>query len=265
MSVPLLDVRAEADFLAGHLQGAVSIPLEELPARTHELPAASAPLRVADADPTRAARAADFLRTRGHPVDLVPWEPLLAVEPGRSRSMLWRPNPFLVEALARIEPQATDRPSNARRAMDVACGNGRDAVYLAMQGYDVLAVDLLPDALERAADLARRCGVGLHTLAMDVERGPSLPAGPFDLVTVFRFLHRPFFPLLREAIAPGGYVICETFHERNLATGRRPQNAAHLLKTGELAEAFAGFEILTTRDAVEREERFFSSLLARKP
>ena len=265
LPVPLLDVRAEADFLAGHLQGAASIPLEELPARTHELPAASAPLRVADADPTRAARAADFLRTRGHPVDLVPWEPLLAVELGRPRAMLWRPNPFLVEALARIESQLTGRPSSARRAMDVACGTGRDAVYLAMQGYNVLAIDLLPDALERAADLARRCGVGVHALAMDVERGPTLPAGQFDLVSVFRFLHRPLFPLLREAVSPGGYLIYETFHDRNLATGRHPQNAAHLLKTGELAEAFAGFDILIARDAVEREGRFFSSLLARKP
>jgi hypothetical protein len=133
-----------------------------------------------------------------------------------------------------------------------------------VQGYHVLAVDLLPDAIERAADLARRCGVGLRTVAIDIERGPTLPPGAFDLVTVFRFLHRPLFPLLRQAVAPGGYVACETFHERNLATGRSPRNPAHLLRTGELTEAFAGFEILIARDEVEREGRYFSSVLARK-
>jgi tellurite methyltransferase len=239
--------------------------LEELLARTHELPAANVALGVIDSDSARAGRAAEFLRTRGHPVEILQWETSSAVESGPPRSVLWRPNPFLVEALSIIERERRQRHREAApRAMDVACGTGRDAVHLAMQGYDVLAVDLLPDALDRAADLARRCGVGLQTRAMDVERGPSLPDGSFDLVTVFRFLHRPLFSLLREAVAPGGYLIYETFHERNLATGRRPQNPAHLLKTGELTHAFDGFEILVARDAVEREGRFFSNLLARK-
>jgi SAM-dependent methyltransferase len=265
-SHPLLDVRPEADFRAAHVPGSASIPLEELRERTHELPAASIALRVVDAEPARAERAGEFLRARGHVVEGARWEASAAVESGPARAVLWQPNPFLIEALARIRiEQGQPAPPTPRRAMDLACGTGRDAVYLAMQGYDVLAVDLLPDALQRATDLARRSGVGLGTLAMDVERGPSLPDGTFDLVTVFRFLHRPLFPLLREAVAPGGYLIYETFHERNLATGRRPQNPAHLLKTEELIEAFTGLEILIARDGAERDGRYFSSLLARKP
>jgi tellurite methyltransferase len=263
-NAPLLDVRPESDFLSAHEPGAASIPLEELPARIHELPPANVSLRVIDSDPNRSGAAAEFLSRRGHVIEIVPWQPLLRGELGRSGTRLWRPNPFLVESMEAIRTAAVHLQEKKRRAMDVACGSGRDAVFLALQGYDVLAIDLLPDALDRAADLARRNNVAVMTHAMDVEAGPALPPGSFDLVTVFRFLYRPLFPLLRNAVAPGGFLVYETFHERNSDTGLGPKNPAHLLKTGELASAFAGIEVLICRDAFEREGRFFSSLLARR-
>jgi SAM-dependent methyltransferase len=259
---PLLDVRPEGEFHTAHASGAASIALEDLSLRTHELPPADQPLRVTDADPARARAAAEFLCRRGHSVRTIPFEAMTLVESGPSRVRLWRANPFLVESLGRIRFDLARKPW---RALDVACGSGRDAVCLALHGYNVLAVDLLPDALDRAGDLARRSGVTISTAAMDVESGPSLPAGSYDLVTVFRFLHRPLWPLLRQAVAPGGLICYETFHEQNRTTGRRPNDPAHLLSTGELTAAFSEFEILIARDAVEREGRFFSSLLARRP
>jgi SAM-dependent methyltransferase len=261
---PLLDVRPETDFLRAHEPGAASIPLEELSARIHELPPADAPLRVIDADPQRAHAAAEFLSKRGQAIETVPWQACSHSESGQPRARLWRPNPFLVESLELIRATGP-RPNSGIRALDVACGTGRDAVYLALQQYDVLAVDILPDALDRAADLARRNGVAIQTQPMDVESSPSLPIGAFDLVTVFRFLHRPLFPLLREAVAPGGFIVYETFHEKTLATGGGPKNPAHLLETGELTCAFQGFEVLICREAHARDGRFFSSLLARRP
>jgi tellurite methyltransferase len=145
------------------------------------------------------------------------------------------------------------------------CGSGRDAVYLAMQGYEVEAIDLLPDALAKAADLARRCGVKLVTREVDLEKEPRLPKEHYDLVIVFRYLQRSLFPMLAAAIRPGSYIIYETFHERNLQTNKKPRNPAHLLKSGELREAFGGFDILIEHGCIERDGRFFSSLLARKP
>lgn len=257
-----LDVRPERQFLTSHAPGAVSIPLEELAGRTHELPPAHEPLCITDGSSERAGAAAEFLSRRGHLVTVVPFESLTNSESGPSSARLWRANPFLIESLGLI---GATRAGGVLRALDVACGSGRDAVHLAMHGYDVLAVDLLPDALDRAADLARRNGVRISTLAMDVESGPALPPGVFDLVTIFRFLHRPLFPLLARSVAPGGYLAYETFHERNRATSRRPTNPAHLLATGELAAAFSGFDVLASRDAVDRDGRFFSSLLARRP
>jgi SAM-dependent methyltransferase len=260
----LLDVRPEAEFLDAHHPRAASIPLEQLSARVHELPPKNISLRISDRDPIRARHAADFLRKRGHPVILLPWERAEQIVSGASRIRLWRPNPFLLESLERIEVDNRRRLLLARRAIDIACGTGRDAVHLALAGYDVTAIDLLPDALHRAQDLASRNGVHLHTAVRDLEKNPSLPAGGFDLLCVFRYLHRPLFPLLRQSVAPRGYVVYETFHERNRQTDQRPHNPEHLLKSGELAKAFEGFEILMARDEVEREGRFFSSLLARR-
>jgi SAM-dependent methyltransferase len=196
---------------------------------------------------------------------ILAWDSAAATVSGPSRVRLWRPNPFLVEARRRIRDEERGGPARRNRAMDVACGTGRDSVYLALEGYAVLAVDLLPDALQRAAGLASRAGVQIQTAVIDLEHGAALPSGEFNLLTVFRYLHRPLFPALRNAVAPGGYVVYETFHDRNREAGQRPQNPAHLLQTGELARAFEGFEILIARDAVERDGRFFSSLLARLP
>jgi len=159
-----------------------------------------------------------------------------------------------------------ERELTGLRALDVACGTGRDAVYMAMRGMRVTAMDVLPDALARAEDLGRRHGVGIRTMYHDLERGGALPEGSVaDVVTVFRYLHRPLFPHLARAVAAGGYVVYETFHERNLETRQKPRCPDHLLHTGELAGQFPGFDVLIFRDGWEREGRWFSSLLARKP
>src|SRR4051794_8044412 len=99
---PLIDTRPETEFLAGHAPGAACFPVEELPRRTHELPPAAEFVRAVDADRGRAARAAEFLRRRGHAVSLVPFGSLSHTERGPARVRLWRPAAFLVEAMERI-------------------------------------------------------------------------------------------------------------------------------------------------------------------
>jgi SAM-dependent methyltransferase len=253
------------DFLRLHIVNAVNIPLEELSSRVHELPSANVAIRVADTDPDRAKQAARFLEQRGNFVTVGAWTDGAATQAGPSRARLWSPSPFLLEALPRLRVTGETSHATPLRALDVACGTGRDAVYLARQAFEVIALDVLPDALHRAKDLARRNEVQIQTIASDLEHGGSLPPGQFDLVTVFRYLHRPLIPALSRAVGPGGYIVYETFHERNASRGHRPRNPAHLLKTGELSQAFGDFEIVIERDAIERDGRFFSSLLARRP
>jgi SAM-dependent methyltransferase len=221
---------------------------------------------VLDTDPARAEAAAEILRKRGHAVSVKIIKDDERTERGPSRVRLWRPSEFLVRSLEHIRSTDPAFLASKRRprAIDVACGSGRDAVYLALEGFDVQAVDVLPDAIDRAADLARRSGVTVGTFVRDLRRHPPLPGGPYDLVAVFRYLQRPLLPVLRDAVAAGGYIVYQTFHERNAGTGRRPTSPDHLLKTGELRQAFGDFEVLIEGDGVERDGRFYSELLARR-
>jgi SAM-dependent methyltransferase len=261
-NTPLIDVRPEEEFLRGHDPGAANLPVEELASRVHELPAKGHGVRVVDSDAKRAAAAEAFFAGRGTPVRIEPFDPTKQTEVGRATVRLWEPSAFLVEALNRI---GQERELAGLSALDVACGTGRDAVYMARRGLTVTAVDVLPDALSRVEDLARRNGVKITTVCNDLERSDSLPNGSkADVVTVFRYLHRPLFPSLASAINPGGYIIYETFHERNREAGKKPCSPAHLLREGELARLYSGFELLIFRDAWERDGRWFSSLLARK-
>lgn len=257
----VVDVRPQRDFEAGHLPGSASLPLEELRERAHELPPAPEPLDVIDGDASRASEAAKFLLLRGNGAAVIPWDSIRMTETGPPRVRLWQPSPFVVEALDRIGVEAP----TAGPALDLACGSGRDAVYLALRGYEVEAIDVLPDALSRAEDLARRSGVLLRTRVQDLERDPVLPNSRYHLLVVVRYLQRSLFCALRDAIRPGGYVIYETFHELNARTGQKPRNPDHLLCTGELERAFEGFDLIVLNEAHERKGLFFSSLLARKP
>jgi tellurite methyltransferase len=262
-NTPLIDVRSEAEFLRGHEAGAVNVPVEDLARRVHELPAKARAVRLVDSDERRARRAEEFFLARCTAVRVERFDPSKQTEIGPSTLRLWEPSPFLVEALDAV---ARRQDLAGLSAVDIACGTGRDAVYMATRGLRVTGIDVLPDALERAQDLARRSGVSVATIAHDLEKESTLPdVGPAYVVTVFRYLHRPLFPALAALVVPGGLLIYETFHQRNLETGKRPKNPEHLLETGELPRHFPAFEILIHRDAWERDGRFFSSLLARRP
>jgi hypothetical protein len=85
----------------------------------------------------------------------------------------------------------------------VAAGAGREAVYLALQGFEVEARDRDPEALARAAALAARHGVAISTVVTDLERGAvALPPNRYQLVICFRYLHRPLFHQIESALAP---------------------------------------------------------------
>lgn len=116
--------------------------------------------------------------------------------------------------------------------LDVACGGGRHAQFFAGRGHPVDAVDR--DAAAIAA-LAGRPGI--TALCADIEGGPWPYAGrTYAAVVVTNYLHRPLFPQLLAALAPGGVLIYETFAAGNEAYGR-PANPDFLLRPRELLEA----------------------------
>jgi SAM-dependent methyltransferase len=115
------------------------------------------------------------------------------------------------------------------KVLDVACGTGRHARLLASMGYRVEAADRDSQAL---AVLEGEAGIRTRRADLECDEWPYEPAS-FDAVIVTNYLHRPRFPMLIDALQPGGILICETFMIGNEALGR-PSNPAFLLLPGEL-------------------------------
>ena len=119
--------------------------------------------------------------------------------------------------------------------LDVACGGGRHARYLASRGFDVVAVDIDRVALDTLAGNPRIC-----VEHADLEGGPwPFAARRFDAVVVTRYLHRALLPRILDALAPDGVLIYETFAAGNEQYGR-PRNPEFLLQPGELLELVRG-------------------------
>jgi tellurite methyltransferase len=262
----ILDVRSEAAFLRCHRAGSANIPLEELADRTYELPPHDVPLVVFDVDSRRARWAGSRLRARERAVgEIVSGEDWLRdgpTEEGASHARLWRPHGFLLEAVEvarRLWPTFEDRV-----ALDIACGSGREAVFLALQGFRTEAVDVLPDALDRCNDLARRHEVAVATRLSDVQAEPAIGADHYDLVCCFNFLHRPLMPVIARAVRPGGLVIYETFLREQRERFGRPLRDSHILKPEELPTWFEEWETLVFREGMSGPRRIVASLIARK-
>ena len=142
------------------------------------------------------------------------------------------------------------------RALELACGLGHDALWLAGQGYTVDAIDVSREALRQArADMQRRGLRSVNWIQADLDNFP-LPVFRYDLIYVFRFLDRTLFPAINAHVRPGGLVIYETVNVRR----QEPMRAEHMLQLGELPGYFPGWTVLEADD-----RRFLSSFVGRKP
>ena len=120
------------------------------------------------------------------------------------------------------------------RVLDLACGQGRHAFYLAARGRRIIACDRDADALDSLQGVQ-----GVETVLADLEIGGPWPFGGqvFCAVLVVNYLHRPLFRDIAAAVAPGGVLIYETFAAGNERYGK-PSNPEFLLRPGELLEEF---------------------------
>ena len=271
----VLDTREPEVFARGHLAGSGHIPRSELLARRSELPPRDAAILVVAEDAIAAAAAAATIEALGYPA--VSWldAPLGALARGLAdrapAARLWRPAPFLEEVLPLISRPPGTAPGSSTLtvgpplALDLACGAGRDAVFLAQHGFEVEGWDHAPEALERVHELARRHGVTVRTELRDLEQ-PDLspPVRPFDLIVCFRFLHRPLFRWMERALAPGGWLVYETYRAGQERFGK-PMRAQFLLARGELARAFPALETIHYEERDPETGPVSARLLARKP
>lgn len=123
-------------------------------------------------------------------------------------------------------------------ALDLACGRGRNARFLARLGQRVLAIDRNPESLGELA--AASAGLPLQAVRSDIEREHGIPlkTGSCKTILVFHFLFRPLSAEITRVLAPGGSLFYETFTTDQRALGHGPRRAAFLLRPGELATLF---------------------------
>jgi SAM-dependent methyltransferase len=142
-----------------------------------------------------------------------------------SKDALWsgNPNPQLVTEVAALDLEAAPA-QGTRRALDVGCGEGADAIWLAEQGWEVTGTDLSAVALERAAGHARKRGEGVAEritwLHVDLTEEPPAESA-YDLVSA-HFMHLPkkerlvLHQRLARSVAPGGFLLLVGHHPSDL-------------------------------------------------
>jgi SAM-dependent methyltransferase len=118
-------------------------------------------------------------------------------------------------------------------------------------------------ALARAAAAARRLGLPLEVVQLDLEAAP-LPPGPWDLVLCAYFLHRPLLPALAAALAPGGLLVLAHATRSNLQRHPRP-GPDHLLEDGELPSLVRGLDLVRYDEGWLESGRHEARVVARRP
>ena len=153
-------------------------------------------------------------------------------------------------------------------ALDIACGLGAGALFLAQRGLATSAWDGSAVALQKVNEFARQQGVAITTHQVDLENG-SLPAGEFDLITVGHYLHRPLCKKIIERLRPGGLLFYQTWTRRK-TSDEGPDNPDFLLESNELLRLFAPLTVVAFREEADWGDlstgfRNRAYLVARKP
>jgi SAM-dependent methyltransferase len=162
------------------------------------------------------------------------------------------PSELLVEWL----PQLTKG-----RALDVACGVGRNALYLSTSGYDVDAIDISSIALECLRKAARTRGLELTCLEIDLESDP-LPTKHYDLILLVRYTNSALITRLLPLLADGGHFVCE----EHLETDEEvigPTDPAFRVAPDELLQLTSELDVLFYNEGIVQDPDGRRAALAR--
>lgn len=153
---------------------------------------------------------------------------------------------------------------SGKPVLDLACGNGRNGLYLHQQQIPTIFADQNQAAL---IGIANAPGVTAEQCwHVDLENGQQqLQANSYQGIVVFRYLHRPLIAEIKQAVCSGGIVIYETFTVENRQFGR-PNRDDFLLQLGELKEMFSDWQCLHYFEGIERNpDRAIAQIVCKKP
>ena len=162
-----------------------------------------------------------------------------------------KPIPFLVEN-AHLLPKG--------KVLDIAMGEGRNGVYLATQGFDVLGLDISATGLKKAHRLAEKNNVTIETRVVDLESFTLAP-NSYDVILCTYYMQRDLFKQFQSALKPGGMIVVETYNVDYLKYTRFSRKWA--LDTNELLDIFKGMRVIRYQDYDDGKEAY-SSIIAEK-
>jgi len=170
-----------------------------------------------------------------------------------------KPSPLLIKAIKDLKPG---------RALDLACGVGRHAIYLGEHGWKVTAVDSSRVGIEILQQRAREADISIDARVANLEQHEfEIDAATYDLICNFYYLQRDLFPLIRCRVKQGG-VFVAAIHLNDGNPEAKPHNPAFLLASGELKALFSDWEITYYREGPSDEggnHHDTAYLIARKP
>lgn len=151
------------------------------------------------------------------------------------------PSPLVVRFASELTPGS---------ALDLACGAGRNALYLAERGWRVTAVDGSPAAIEILRERAAKKSLTIDARVADLERGGvEIEPDAYDLVCDCYYLQRDLFPRIRSGVRPGGLAIVIV----HLTEPGQPETKPRRLGPGELRGYFADWPILHSYEGQSHE------------
>ena len=184
------------------------------------------------------------------------------------------PDPFLLSAWSEFLKDVAPG-----KALDVAGGVGRHALWLAERGWKVKLVDISEIGIQMAKENAQNLLIDssaqpgapaaavhddslIETEVVDLNSVHDLGNQEYDLIVVFFYLQRELFPALISALKPEGFLIYKTYSTEQRRFGGGPTHPLHLLKPNELLHAFSSLRVLHYHETIH--ERGVVELIAQK-
>ena len=151
------------------------------------------------------------------------------------------------------------------KALDLAMGTGRNAIYLARKGYKVDDIDISEVAVEKVQQYAQKESLSINAIQKDLTQF-QIAENTYEVILNFYFLERLLITQIKKGLKQGGMLIFETYTFEQPRYGR-PHNPAYLLTPNELLQSFADLSIIFYHERVdtkEGESKAIASLLAQK-
>ena len=259
--VHILDVRTAQEYeTLGHIPNCILCPVDWIVSVAASLPDDETPLLVYCEHGVRSVSAASLITQSGRKSvfnltkGFSHWSGSREFS-SRTSFGPWSPASWLIENADLIT-----RPCDI---LDVACGQGRNAILLAAAGMNVVAMDRDNQKLSTLNNRASCLGIPLSTVSIDLEHDVvDLGSQLYDIILVIHYLHRPLFPALIRALRPDGLLLYETFIQEQAKRGH-PRNPLFLLKKGELLDSVSPLKVLRQREG-DFDNRLVSGIVAQK-